>query len=74
MDKAELLPCPLCGMKAALWRAHPENPSRKAWIACTAKCCIMTREYLSDEEAIAAWNRRYSTDLDPIDTSVGGVE
>lgn len=53
-----LEPCPLCGMKADLWRAHPDRPARKAWIACTGRCCIMTREYLTDEEAIAAWNRR----------------
>lgn len=59
----ELKPCPLCGLRADLWRAHPENPKRKAWIACTGKCCIMTREYLSDEEAIAAWNTRPADDL-----------
>ena len=53
-----LEPCPLCGLKADLWRAHPDRPARKAWIACTGRCCIMTREYLTDEEAIAAWNRR----------------
>ncbi|MEW6626543.1 MAG: Lar family restriction alleviation protein [Pseudomonadota bacterium] len=53
-----LEPCPLCGMKADLWRAHPDRPARKAWIACTGRCCIMTREYLTNEEAIAAWNRR----------------
>jgi len=61
-DTQELIealePCPLCGLAAEIWRAHPENPKRKAWIACTGKCCIMTREYLTDEEAIAAWNTR----------------
>lgn len=53
-----LKPCPLCGLKAELWKAHPDRPARKAWIACTGKCCILTREYLTDEEAVAAWNDR----------------
>lgn len=55
---AELKPCPLCGSSAELWGAHPDRPARKAWIACVGRCCIMTREYLTDAEAIAAWNAR----------------
>ncbi len=54
----ELKPCPLCGGRAEIWRAHPEGPKRKAWIACVDRCLVLTREYDTTEEAIAAWNRR----------------
>lgn len=54
----ELLPCPLCGGKADLWRAHPENPRRNAWISCADRCLVLTQEFDSDEAAIAHWNRR----------------
>lgn len=53
-----LLPCPMCGGKAEIWRAHPENPKRGAWIACVDRCLVLTKEYDADEKAIAAWNRR----------------
>ncbi len=58
-----LAPCPLCGGRAELWKAHPDRPARKAWIACVGRCCILTREYMSDAEAIAAWNTRGTLDI-----------
>jgi len=58
----KLAPCPLCGSRAELWKAHPDRPARKAWIACIGRCCIMTREYMTDAEAIAAWNTRATPD------------
>lgn len=60
MSAAEvgLKPCPLCGGKAEFWRAHAENPRRKAWVACLNGCLVMTKEHDTTEAAIAAWNRR----------------
>lgn len=57
-EMGELLPCPFCGGKAELWRAHPENPKRKAWVACMDRCAVMTKEYETNQEAAKAWNRR----------------
>jgi hypothetical protein len=54
----ELKPCPLCGGKAELWRAHPENPKLNAWVACADRCLVLTQEFESDEAAIAHWNTR----------------
>lgn len=54
----ELKPCPLCGGKAELWRAHPENPKLNAWVACADRCLVLTQEFESDEAAIAHWNHR----------------
>lgn len=56
----ELKPCPFCGGEAEIWRAHPENPPRKAWIACMSRCAVMTKEHDTDAAAIAAWNTRAS--------------
>ncbi len=58
MDDKELLPCPFCGGKAEIWKAHPENPKRNAWIACMGKCVVMTKEHETTEEAVKAWNTR----------------
>ncbi|HET7413396.1 MAG TPA: Lar family restriction alleviation protein [Pararhizobium sp.] len=64
-----LKPCPLCGGKAEIWHAHEENSKHKAWIAwiaCADRCLVLTKEYDTDEQAIAAWNRRPpSTDPRP---------
>ncbi len=52
----QLKPCPFCGGKAELWRAHAE---RTAWIACMSKCSVLvSNEHKTDAEAIAAWNHR----------------
>jgi len=57
---ARLLPCPFCGGEAEIWRAHME---RTAWIGCMGKCSVLvSREYKTDAEAIAAWNTRVPTD------------
>jgi len=56
MTAPELKPCPFCGGEAEIWRAHE---CRTAWIACMGKCVVLiSKEYLSDDEAITAWNRR----------------
>lgn len=58
MSATELLPCPFCGGKAELWRAHP-HPDRAAWIACMGKCSVLvSKEHKTDAEAISAWNTR----------------
>lgn len=56
--KPDLRPCPSCGGKAILWKAWPEKPTRGAWIACMDRCAVMTKEYETDKEAVAAWNNR----------------
>ncbi len=60
-DVSKLKPCPFCGGPAGLWRAHADRP---AWIACDGACVVLvTRECKTDDEAIAAWNRRTETAL-----------
>jgi len=52
-----LKPCPFCGGEAEIWRAKPGS-DRKAWIACMARCGVLTREHMTDEEAVDTWNGR----------------
>ena len=54
----DLKPCPLCGGRAEIWRAHPDRPQRNAWIACVDGCLVLTKEYPTDAESITAWNTR----------------
>jgi len=57
---AHLSPCPFCGGEAEIWRAHME---RTAWIGCMGKCSVLvSREYKTDADAIAAWNTRVPAD------------
>ena len=57
-ELSDLLPCPFCGGKAEIWKAHPENPKRNAWIACMERCAVMTKEFATSDEAVVMWNRR----------------
>ena len=53
---ADLKPCPLCGGDAEIWRAHE---GRTAWVACMGRCAVLvSKQYTTDAEAIAAWNTR----------------
>lgn len=90
MDKDELLPCPFCGGEAAFGMSQYNRPLPDVWwndgseifeahsvncVSCSAtNSGNFAHGYQTKALAAAAWNRRYSTDLDPIDTSVGGVE
>ena len=56
MTVPDLLPCPFCGGEAEIWRAHE---GRTAWVACMGRCAVLvSKEYTTDAEAIAAWNTR----------------
>ena len=58
MTDHTLLPCPFCGGEAEIWRASAD-PKRPAWVGCMGRCAVLvSREYETTEEAIAAWNRR----------------
>ncbi len=59
MTAPELKPCPFCGGDAEIWRAHE---GRTAWVACMGRCAVLvSKEYTTDAEAIAAWNTRADT-------------
>jgi Lar family restriction alleviation protein len=73
METSNLKPCPFCGGKAEVWRAH-ENPKRKAWIACMERCAVITKEYDQTQDAVTAWNHRVlereaGNQWQPIDTA-----
>ena len=51
-----LLPCPMCGKKAKLFKC--ENGF--SYVRCS-NCFLMTQDYRDKEEAIGAWNRRINS-------------
>ena len=51
-EGAELLPCPFCGASAKINRGHYTK-----YVMCNG-CEVMGPNLSSDEELIAAWNRR----------------
>ena len=60
---AELKPCPFCGGKAIL--QHTSEGRGYSFIRCTrcftkGQSFCMKFDASSDEEAIEAWNRRYT--------------
>ena len=51
----DLKPCPFCGGKAELLIV----PGRIAhWVVKCRKGCVNTCQYISDHDAVEAWNRR----------------
>ena len=60
----DLKPCPWCGVGVrAMSRYHPRDPN-EWYVSCGARDCVMQPEtptYRTDDEAIAAWNRRPDT-------------
>lgn len=53
----KLKPCPLCAGPAEIWRASSVAPA--AWVGCMGRCSVLiSKEYATDAEAIAAWNHR----------------
>ena len=60
----ELLPCPFCGGEAETHATYDiETDAVDGWFAwCNndgCECNPETREYITEAEAIAAWNTRY---------------
>lgn len=49
--KTELKPCPFCGGEAKIMI------SVLSYVMCD-KCCAETNHYITEKEAIEAWNRR----------------
>lgn len=52
----ELLPCPFCGGKAALYPDEPEDPETPWLVYCVA--CGNGTDYEEKQYAIRLWNRR----------------
>lgn len=70
MTATELLPCPFCGATdevmttADFWAgAIPTEAEVANQVGCTV-CDIWTPAFDTEEEAIAAWNRRATHDRD----------
>ena len=55
----ELKPCPFCGGDAIIHNFKPVHEKRLWYISCH-DCGIEQTNYLSEQEAIEAWNRRAS--------------
>ena len=60
-DDRKPLPCPFCGVGVrAMSRYHPRDPN-EWYVSCGASDCVMQPEtptYRTEDEALAAWNRR----------------
>lgn len=63
----ELKPCPFCGGKAGTvrrWQSG-DGTGKDIWIRCE-NCGMETIRYDTDEDAIAAWNRRAEPENKPL--------
>lgn len=51
-----LLPCPFCGSEAKMRGGIMDG----YWVGCFGKCFACTQHYMTEAEAIEAWNTRAS--------------
>ena len=72
MDINELKPCPFCGDKPqiatekcltslAFNKGYPDNGNlyiQKTMYLVKCICCSLSKRYITEQEAIEAWNRR----------------
>lgn len=61
MDEEKLKPCPVCGSeKATVFMDvfDSRSPEATRFRAMCRSCGLMTAQYRTEAEAIAAWNRR----------------
>ena len=61
MSKPTLLPCAHCGQPATAFETTKPGDVGRVWCACCNSCQIGTARCYSENEAIAAWNRRTPT-------------
>lgn len=63
IDKETVLkPCPLCGSMAVL--LHNYAGASRVRCVDVVRCSIHQDWWDEEEDAIAAWNRRYEPDMD----------
>ena len=63
MEKNELKPCPFCGGKAELIIVPGYfNKTESGWLVKCRNGCCNQMPYVSDHDAIDAWNRRAGED------------
>ena len=59
MPSPKLKPCPLCASKASLFSPYVNEIVLGHHVGCTnKKCGCTTKMFKTQEEAVAAWNRR----------------
>ena len=59
----ELKKCPFCGGEALMQHKRVNGDPRftHSWVVCTV-CYSQTTQFLSEKQAIEAWNRRADND------------
>ncbi|HOP11666.1 MAG TPA: hypothetical protein PK629_09280 [Oscillospiraceae bacterium] len=65
--------CPICGGRTELTHAYDDRVShaaRDAWYCQCPECGKSTDEFLTEEEAVVAWNQSHAADLKDIDTRI----
>ena len=60
-------PCPFCRGKAALYCGTDKHTDADFYLVICDSCDAKGKEYKSNEEAIAAWNTRAQTAINPAD-------
>ena len=55
---AELKPCPFCGGKGYVHSSGNYWSKEYFKVVCPKNCCMQSKYYETEEEAIDAWNRR----------------
>ncbi len=56
----KLDPCPFCNGKAEIDNNRTENDTQNWWYVFCLRCFAQTDQYCLLDDAVEAWNKRYS--------------
>lgn len=64
--KHDLKPCPFCGSAPVVFCTGNAFPRKYYRVICKHNCCMQSKLFSSEADAVMMWNRRAEDDSNPV--------